>query len=224
MRSPPLLPLLRLYTSSGAASPPLVAFAARLPAGVRGPILGLDVGIRHVGIALSDPSRRWAFPHSSYVRGTTPLIDAAALSAVATTTGAVAVVAGYPLPTPGGVSPAANVDAYVAALAATGLGGSVRAVALADERWSSVRARRALGVGVGTGQGGRGGGGAPGGGGRAAPRKRWMRTYSMRCRLTQSSTRRPAAAHFRPHRLQTCCREYPSTTPCDLGALGTRRT
>eukprot|EP00168_Porphyra_purpurea_P015284 TRINITY_DN4647_c0_g1_i1.p2 TRINITY_DN4647_c0_g1~~TRINITY_DN4647_c0_g1_i1.p2 ORF type:complete len:241 (+),score=20.94 TRINITY_DN4647_c0_g1_i1:178-900(+) len=169
MRPPPLVPLIRLYTSSGAASPPLHAFAACLPAGVRGPILGLDVGTRHVGVALSDPSRRWAFPHSSYRRGTTPLVDATALTAVATTAGAVAVVAGYPLPTPGGVCPTANVDAYVAALAATGLGGGVSAVALADERWSSVRARAALGVGVGTGQGGRGGWGAPRGEG-AGPR------------------------------------------------------
>lgn len=108
------------------------------------------------------PRRRWAFPHSTYRRGS-PVADAATLSTLLTSSAAVAVVAGYPVPTPGGISPAADVDAYVTALVVSGLGGAgggdgLRAVALADERWSSVRAREALGVGVGTGQGGRGGG------------------------------------------------------------------
>lgn len=108
------------------------------------------------------PRRRWAFPHSTYRRGS-PVADAATLSTLLTSSAAVAVVAGYPVPTPGGISPAADVDAYVTALVVSGLGGAgggdgIRAVALADERWSSVRAREALGVGVGTGQGGRGGG------------------------------------------------------------------
>lgn len=106
--------------------------------------------------------RRWAFPHSAYRRGSPPA-DAATLSSLLTSSAAVALVAGYPIPTPGCVSPAADVDAYVTALVASVLGGGaggggLRAVALADERWSSVRAREALGVGVGTGQGGRGGG------------------------------------------------------------------
>lgn len=56
MTAHPLLPLIRLYTSAGAASPPLAALVARLPVGSRGPIVGLDVGTRHVGVALSDPS------------------------------------------------------------------------------------------------------------------------------------------------------------------------
>lgn len=108
------------------------------------------------------PRRRWAFPHSAYRRGS-PSTDAATLSTLVTSSAAVAVVAGYPIPTPGGVSPAADVDAYVTSLVVSGLGGGsgeggLRAVALADERWSSVRARDALGIGVGTGQGGRGGG------------------------------------------------------------------
>ncbi|GAB0491277.1 hypothetical protein MMPV_002529 [Pyropia vietnamensis] len=164
--SHPLLPLIRLYTSAGTASPPLAALVARLPAGSRGPIVGLDVGTRYVGVAVSDPSRRWAFPHSAYRRSTPPA-DASTLSALLASSAAVAVVAGYPIPTPGGVSLAADVDAYVTALVMSGLGGGggerggsgrLRAVALADERWSSMRAREALGVGVGTGRGGRGGG------------------------------------------------------------------
>lgn len=107
------------------------------------------------------PRRRWAFPHSAYRRGP-PANDATTLSSLLLASSAVAVVVGYPLPTPGGVSPAADVDAYVTSMVVAGLGGGgggrLCAVALADERWSSMRARGALGIGVGTGQGGRGGG------------------------------------------------------------------
>lgn len=47
-RSPP--------AAAACSSPPLAALIARLPAGRRGPLVGLDVGTRHVGVALSDPS------------------------------------------------------------------------------------------------------------------------------------------------------------------------
>lgn len=42
----------------------------RLLNSTRGPVLGIDVGTRHVGLALSDPERLISFPHSGFQRHT----------------------------------------------------------------------------------------------------------------------------------------------------------
>lgn len=65
--------LLRIYDLSrnggGLASPHMRSFAASL-ADVEGPILGLDVGIRHVGVALSDATRQISFSQQGFRRNT----------------------------------------------------------------------------------------------------------------------------------------------------------
>lgn len=64
--------LLRIYDLSrhggGLASPQMQSFAVAV-ADVDGPVLGLDVGIRHIGVALSDAGRQISFSQLGFRRG-----------------------------------------------------------------------------------------------------------------------------------------------------------
>ncbi|HJZ84939.1 MAG TPA: Holliday junction resolvase RuvX [Polyangia bacterium] len=102
-------------------------------------VLGLDVGTKTIGVALSDETGLIASPHETLGRRGTRA-DVAALFALAQRFGVSQVVVGLPLELDGTPGPAARrVQTLVDALRAAGL-----EVALQDERFSTVAAERAL--------------------------------------------------------------------------------
>jgi putative Holliday junction resolvase len=106
-----------------------------------GRILGLDVGTRRLGVAVSDPTGTVASPLATVPRRA-PAEDARALGALAAEQEATVVVVGLPVTLAGREGPAARaVRAYLAELAPL-LPGLV--LELADERLSTVAAERAL--------------------------------------------------------------------------------
>ncbi len=111
---------------------------ARLAPGQR--LIGLDLGAKRVGIALSDVSRVIATPYAVWPRGRLTTL-AGAVAALARREGAGGLVVGFPLSMDGSVGPAAQAarDVSHALAAATRL-----PVALADERLSTAAANRAL--------------------------------------------------------------------------------
>lgn len=102
-------------------------------------ILGLDVGDRRIGVALSDAMHMIASPHSVYTRvGYGP--DARHFAALAEQTGAEYLVLGLPLNMDGSRGfQAEKVEAFAEKLKEAGL-----TVAFADERLTTVSAERAL--------------------------------------------------------------------------------
>ena len=99
-----------------------------------GRVLGLDVGTRRLGVAVSDPTGTVASPLATVPRRA-PAEDARALAALAAEQEATTVVVGLPVTLAGREGPAArSVRAYLAELA----------LELADERLSTVAAERAL--------------------------------------------------------------------------------
>ncbi|HEV8424097.1 MAG TPA: Holliday junction resolvase RuvX [Actinomycetes bacterium] len=106
-----------------------------------GRILGLDVGTRRLGVAVSDPTGTVASPLATVPRRA-PAEDARALGALAAEQEATVVVVGLPVTLAGREGPAARaVRAYLAELAPLLPG---LALELADERLSTVAAERAL--------------------------------------------------------------------------------
>jgi len=106
-----------------------------------GRVLGLDVGSRRLGVAVSDPSGTVASPLATLPRRG-PAADALALGRLAAEQEAATVVVGLPLTLAGREGPAAAaVRAYAGELRAflPGL-----AFELADERLSTAEAERAL--------------------------------------------------------------------------------
>jgi putative Holliday junction resolvase len=107
----------------------------------RGRVLGLDVGSRRLGVAVSDPSGTVATPLATVPRRT-PAADAAELRRLAAEQQATTIVVGLPLTLAGREGrAAAEVRAYAAELAKLLPG---IAFELADERLSTVAAERAL--------------------------------------------------------------------------------
>jgi putative Holliday junction resolvase len=107
---------------------------------VDGPLLGLDLGARRIGLAISDADAAIAFPIGAMPsRGRAQ--DVAALQALIEERGVKAVVVGLPLHLDGQSGPAAeSARRFAAALGeATGL-----PVELVDERWTSAEAERTL--------------------------------------------------------------------------------
>ena len=103
-----------------------------------GRILGLDVGERRIGIAISDPERRLAVPlRVLECRG--GAADTQTLTDLARAEGAEALVVGHPLTLAGAVGPQARrVEEFARRLEnASGL-----QVELWDERLTSVQAER----------------------------------------------------------------------------------
>ena len=110
------------------------------PAGTRA--LGVDLGERRIGLALSDPSRTVASPHDVLRRSGDPAADRRAIVALAFEVGAGVIVVGLPLSLSGKSGPAARAArAEVEAIRA--IAGDIEVV-LHDERLTTVTAERAL--------------------------------------------------------------------------------
>lgn len=105
--------------------------------------LGVDLGERRIGLALSDPSRVVASPHDVLRRSGDPVADRKAIVGAARDLGANVIVVGLPLSLSGGKGPAARAALdEVEALRA--ISGGIDVV-VQDERLTTVTAERALG-------------------------------------------------------------------------------
>lgn len=102
--------------------------------------IGLDIGDRRVGIALSDETGTIASPHGVYVRTATPA-DVAHLAELVRTLGAGVIVAGLPLNMDGTEGEQALKVRELAAAVAARAGLPVHYV---DERLTSAEADRAM--------------------------------------------------------------------------------
>ncbi len=107
---------------------------------MRGPILGIDLGEKRIGLAVSDAAASIAFPAGFIVSHGRPR-DVAALREVIEERGIVRIVVGLPIHLDGRASPgSAAARGFADALGeATGL-----PVDLLDERWTSRAADRSL--------------------------------------------------------------------------------
>jgi len=108
-----------------------------------GRALGVDLGGRRIGLALSDPDGVIASPHSVLTRGRNHSVDHAAIVAVAREAGAVAIVVGLPLSLSGRPGPAARAALVEIEELRTAAGPDLR-VEECDERLTTVVAERAL--------------------------------------------------------------------------------
>jgi putative Holliday junction resolvase len=100
-----------------------------------GPVIALDVGTKTIGIAVSDPSRRFVLPVRTLARQGVAK-DAAALTGLCREKATAQVVVGLPLTPDGEEGRSARLARQVGeALAAQGL-----TVAYQDERYSTVEA------------------------------------------------------------------------------------
>jgi putative Holliday junction resolvase len=106
-------------------------------------VLGVDLGARRIGLALSDPTRTVASPHAVIARDREPGDDHRAIVAAARDEGADTIVVGLPLSLSGRTGPAARAAlAEVEALRA--VAGPGIEVVVHDERLTTVTAERAL--------------------------------------------------------------------------------
>lgn len=105
--------------------------------------LGVDLGERRIGLALSDPSRTVASPHEVLRRSGDPALDRRGIVEIAREAGANVIVVGLPLSLSGRTGPAARAAlAEVEVLRAAA--GDIEVV-VHDERLTTVTAERALG-------------------------------------------------------------------------------
>jgi putative holliday junction resolvase len=108
-----------------------------------GRFLGVDLGSRRIGLALSDPAGRVATPHAVIERSGDPAIDLRTILAHAREAGASRVVVGLPLSLSGDTGPAARaVLEEVKALRA--LAGEEVTVETHDERLTTVIAEQGM--------------------------------------------------------------------------------
>jgi putative Holliday junction resolvase len=111
--------------------------------GDTGRALGVDLGSKRIGLALTDPSRTVASPHAVLERDRNQELDHLAIVAVAREAGATAIVVGLPRSLSGREGPAARA-ARAEAEALQVLAGPDLDVVLHDERLTTVEAERAL--------------------------------------------------------------------------------
>jgi putative holliday junction resolvase len=104
--------------------------------------LGVDLGERRIGLALSDPSRTVASPHEVLRRSGDLAVDRRAIVDMAHDEGANVIVVGLPLSLSGRDGPAARA-ARQEAEALRAVAGGIEVV-LHDERLTTVTAERAL--------------------------------------------------------------------------------
>jgi putative Holliday junction resolvase len=104
-------------------------------------VVGLDLGGRRIGVAVSDASGTVATPHSVLERSGDTATDHATIAAVIAELGAERVVVGLPLSLDGTVGPAANAVREEIEVLAALLPVPVEAH---DERLTTVTAQRAL--------------------------------------------------------------------------------
>jgi putative Holliday junction resolvase len=108
--------------------------------------VGLDLGTRRVGVAVSDRDGRLATPYGTIERSGDRGADHAALAAIVREVGAERVVVGLPLSLGGGAGPAAQAALDEAAELEAVVGVPVETY---DERLTTVSAERSLrGAGV----------------------------------------------------------------------------
>jgi putative Holliday junction resolvase len=109
-----------------------------------GRVLGVDLGSRRIGLALSDPSRTLASPHAVLERGANEEVDHRAIVQAARDAQADTIVVGLPLSLSGDLGPAATAAlAEAEALRATAAPVGIDVV-VHDERLTTVTADRAL--------------------------------------------------------------------------------
>ena len=104
--------------------------------------LGVDLGARRIGLALSDPSRTIATPHEVLRRSGDPAADRRAIVDTARRQDANVIVVGLPLSLSGGSGPAARA-ALEEVEALRAVSGDIE-VTVHDERLTTVTAERAL--------------------------------------------------------------------------------
>jgi putative Holliday junction resolvase len=105
-------------------------------------VLGVDLGERRIGLALSDPSRTVASPHDVLRRSGDPDADRRRIVDAARVAGATVIVVGLPLSLSGKIGPAARAALEeVEALRSVAAGIEV---VVQDERLTTVTAERAL--------------------------------------------------------------------------------
>lgn len=104
--------------------------------------LGVDLGERRIGLALSDPSRTVASPHEVLRRSGDPVTDRRVIVETARVQGASVIVVGLPLSLSGGTGPAARA-ALEEVEALRAIAGDIE-VTVHDERLTTVTAERAL--------------------------------------------------------------------------------
>ena len=108
-----------------------------------GRVLGVDLGSRRIGLALSDPAGRVATPHGMIERSGDPAVDRRKILAQAREADASRVVVGLPLSLSGDTGPAARaVLEEVDALRA--LAGEEFTVETHDERLTTVIAEQGM--------------------------------------------------------------------------------
>jgi putative holliday junction resolvase len=108
-----------------------------------GRVLGVDLGSRRIGLALSDPTRTVASPLDVITRGKQHADDHRAILAAARDNEARTIVVGLPLSLSGDIGPAARATLdEVEELRA--LAGDEFAVEVFDERLTTVTAERSL--------------------------------------------------------------------------------
>jgi len=106
----------------------------------QGPLFGLDLGTKTIGIAVSDPARRFATPLTT-IRRTKFTADAAALLALAAERGVAGLVLGLPVNMDGTEGPRAQATrAFARNLSRL----TELAIGLWDERLSTVAVERYL--------------------------------------------------------------------------------
>lgn len=108
-------------------------------------MLGVDLGERRIGVALSDSRGVIASPRCTISRGTDPDADRAQLVALVAETGARRVVVGLPLSLDGSRGPAARAAQAEARALADLLRPDGVEVETFDERLTTVSAERQLG-------------------------------------------------------------------------------
>jgi putative Holliday junction resolvase len=107
-------------------------------------VLGVDLGERRIGLAVTDPSGVLASPHATLARATTLVDDHRAIVAAATEVGATRIVVGLPRSLDGKLGPAARaVLGEVEAIAEVARASGIE-VDTYDERFSTMIAQRNL--------------------------------------------------------------------------------
>ena len=117
---------------------PLIEIAPLLPA--RGALIGLDLGTKTIGVAVSDPERRLAMGVTTVIRKQFTA-DANALLALAAERGAVGFVLGFPINMDGSEGPRAQ---STRAFARNFMKLTALPIGLWDERLSTAAVEREL--------------------------------------------------------------------------------
>ena len=104
-------------------------------------VVGLDLGARRIGVAVSDPTGTVASPHEVLERTGNREAEHAAIARIVQELGAERVVVGLPLSLSGGSGPAAEAASEEAEALAKVVGVPVET---SDERFTTVTAQRSL--------------------------------------------------------------------------------